>query len=344
MNRVVSSSVVACGIWAVIATAAPAAAATPQLSRTVATRGAPVTDYHDVLGGWADEPLDDALVVVVPGTDDTVYPRVDGIVGPRESLLVTHPESFGPIISGRSGAPLPILAPSYDSSRAVATANTLAVMKAFRGTDRVVVYTGYSQGSDALGDAAERAARRGWLNGHDEVLLVSDPRGPWGVKSLLSRTPFAGQAMAAFGVDDDGARDPAATGDVKVVQVIVRGDPIADPQWDPNRPVESAVVNAAGFVTIHAGHDEHGYAHVENLDHVSTMKSTDGDTTYEVYDTDHPLALAGAKIADAVGVHVGERELKAWDRAAEAFYPMQDPTAATADPKAKVVDAPRRRP
>ncbi|EGD55344.1 hypothetical protein SCNU_08801 [Gordonia neofelifaecis NRRL B-59395] len=332
-------SVAVCALCIGVAAPATVAATTPVFESTVATAGPAVDDYTDVLPRWVDGQLDDALVVVVPGTDDDRYPRVNGIVGGRDSAIVTYPESFWPVISGRSGR-LPFLAPTYDRSRDVAVANTLTVMEALQDADRVVVYTGYSQGSDALGNAAELAAARGLLGPDSTILLVSDPRGPWGVKSKLSDATLASGLLRVIGIVNDGARDPAATGDAEVVHVIIQGDPVVHAQWDWTRPVSSFVVDVAGFLAIHSDQGRYTYAHVENLEHVRTLTSEDGNSTYEIYDTYHPLVLLNAMILGAVGVRVSEAQLATWDRVAEAFYPTQEITAANADPKARVVEAP----
>lgn len=341
VKRAIATSAAACGLCVgLLLPMSPASAAAPVFDASVATPGTSFTGHVDVLGKWVDGPLDDAFVVVVPGTDDDRSPRIDGIVGDRESAIVTYPESFWPIISGKSGKLLPLFAPTYDASREVGRANSLAVMEALSGVDRTVVYTGFSQGSDALGNAAEQAAREGWLGAGDTILLVSDPRGPWGVKSQLDRVPLADQLLGLIGVTGDGARNPADTGDAEVVHVIVQGDPAAHLQWVWYRPIASAVVNAAGFIAIHSDTGPYTYAHLENLDHVKTLKSVDGNSTYEIYDTYHPLALLNAMIHRALGLSVSTRQLERWDRMAEAFYPTQEITADNADPRIGVVEAP----
>ncbi|WP_423131061.1 hypothetical protein [Gordonia malaquae] len=56
---------------------------------------------------------------------------------------------------------MPFFAPSYDESRDIAVDRNLQIMEAFQNADRVVVFTGFSQGAEALGNAAEIAADRG---------------------------------------------------------------------------------------------------------------------------------------------------------------------------------------
>ncbi|WP_226995657.1 PE-PPE domain-containing protein [Gordonia phthalatica] len=310
------------------------------VANQIAYDGPAVVSSHDVLGNYVPGANRDTLVVVVPGTDDDRSPRIDGLVAGRDSLIVDYPESFWPIISGKSGRALPFLAPTYNRSRTVAADNTLAVMKALTGSDRTVVYTGYSQGSDALGNAAEQGMRQGLLRGNSTILLVSDPRGPWGIKSRASEMPNVAPLLAPMGVNDDGVRDPAATGDEKVVQVILQGDPVAHAQWDPTRPAASALVEAAGFVAIHSGTGDTSYARLDEVDHVKTLRSRDGNTTYEVYDTYHPLALVPAMALESIGLRVSDRQMRDWDRRAEAFYPTQAITAENADPKVEVTEVP----
>ncbi|WP_211220583.1 PE-PPE domain-containing protein [Gordonia shandongensis] len=348
MRRTAATSIAACGI-ALSTAAGPALAATPAAvgdlvagSIVSAEQPAPA-GTHDSLVDILGDGVRESLVVVTPGTDDTRHPRIDGLVGERESYFVNYPESFAPIISGRSGRLLPFLAPSYDASATVAKDRNLEVMRALAAADTAVVYTGYSQGSDALGAAAEQAAAAGLLGPNDTVLLVSDPRGPWGVKSRLGRVPLVGAAMSVIGVTDDGARNPKDTGDARVVHVIVQGDPVADWQWNPYRPASSLLVNAAGFLAIHSGTGPYTYARLDTLEArapVRTLYSAEGNSEYRIYDTYHPLALLNAMIFDAVGVPVSEKTLDRWDRAADAFYPMRELTAETADPAVAVTAQP----
>ena len=337
MKRKLVTSAAACGIClGVVAPTTIAPAFASPVADGIAYDGPSVSSDHDVLGTYVPGADGDTLVVVVPGTNDDRSPRINGILAGRDSLIVNYPESFWPIISGKSGKLLPVLSPTYDKSRGIATDNTLTLMEALQGSDRVIVYTGYSQGSDALGNAAEQAAKNGLLGPDSTILLVSDPRGPWGVKSKLSHTPLATPLLALIGVTNDGARDPGDTGDTKVVHVIVQGDPVAHTQWDPLRPLSSVLVNAAGFVTIHSATGPNTYARLDNLEHTKTLVSEDGNSTYEIYDTYHPLALLNAMIFETFGLPVSQAQMEAWDRSAEAFYPTQEITADNADPKAKV--------
>lgn len=299
-------------------------------------------DDLDDLKLWVDdETRSGALVVVTPGTADTgLGERTAGLTGNRENWIVRYPESIWPVSSGTSGSLLPLFAPTYDHSRGKGVDANVAIMRALRDADRVVVYTGYSQGADALGNAAERAYRESLLDGNDLILLVSDPRGPWGLKPGLQKIPGTGMIMALVGAQNDGARDPGDAGGVQVVQVIVRGDPVANWQWDPLRPMSSLLVDAAGFITIHAGTGVHSYANLRGLTLDKKLYSADGNTTYEVYDTYHPLALLNLMIAEALGIPVSDDQLAAWDRQAERFYPLQDISPETAAPGVTVVKDP----
>lgn len=348
MKRKFATTAAVCGLCVgVVAPWTPAPMATAaeipfaDVDASTAINGPTLAAPNDLLPSLVPDADSTAHVVLVPGTDDTYSPRVNSLVAGRDLTVVQYPESFWPIIGGKSGK-LPFTAPTYNKSRDAGTANTLAVMEALQGADRVIVYTGYSQGSEALGNAAEQAAAQGLLGPNSTILLVSDPRGPWGIKSKMSQVPFATPLMGLIGVSNDGARNPADTGDAKVVHVIVQGDPVGHFQWRTLRPVSSLAVNAAGFLAIHSATGRGSYADLENLDQVATF--TSGNSTYQVYDTYHPLALLNAMIYEALGVPVSTEQLKAWDRAAEKFYPTQEITAKNADPKVTVTPADSRTP
>ncbi len=336
------------GVVATSAIAYPAAAdAWSDVEAGIAVDGQPIDgDHIDVLDayGWvAQDELADARIVVTPGTDDSgLSARIHGIVGARDTKIVQYPQAIWPVSTGQSGALLPFFAPTYDKSRDIAVDRNVEIMRALRGADRVIVYTGYSQGSEALGNAVEQASAQGLLDENTLILLTSDPRGPWGLKSGLQSMPGADIALAFVGVESNGARDPEDSGDTRVVQVIVKGDPVADWQWNPVRPVSSLLVNGAGFLTVHAGTGKYSYAHLENLDHEGTYYSAEGNTTYEVYDTYHPLALLRLATAEALGIDVPQTTLERWDRQAEQFYPTEEVSPETADPSVKVLrDDPR---
>ncbi|WP_078113512.1 PE-PPE domain-containing protein [Gordonia sp. IITR100] len=278
------------------------------------------------------------IVVVTPGTDDgTLFPRIKGLRAGRQVLVIEYPEALGPIVSGRSGAILPIFAPSYDASRDVAVENNLTVMRAFAEQTEgqpYIVYTGYSQGAEALGNAAEIAV--GQPNGIDvdnsTILLISDPRSPWGLKAWADNN-VVGSVFELFGAESNGARDPGDTGDdLPVVSVIVVGDPVANFQWRTLRPVSSLLVNAAGFIAIHSGLGEENYGNlIDYTTAPTTMKSRDGNTTYVVYQPKHhPLTLVAMILNDAVGIEPSEDDLERWDAVNNAFYPLVTPTASNA--------------
>ncbi|AVM01686.1 PE-PPE domain-containing protein [Gordonia iterans] len=317
------------------------------------------TPTNDLLAKVIDEDAGPAIVIVTPGTDDTgLHPRIDRIVGTRDAAYIKYPESFGPIIAGRSDAALglPFLAPGYVKSRTVAEQNNLAVMEALKDYGGVVVYTGYSQGAEALGNAAEQGKDE--LGPNTLILLVSDPRSPWGIKGWAKDLPFSDlwvtPGLGLLGVDNDGARDPGDTGEVNVVSVIMRGDPVADWQWKWHRPVSSLLVNGAGFLAIHSPGDG-PYGHLdcsENKQGVVLVRnegcapkiltSADGNTTYAIYDTYHPLALFNALLYDAVGIKYDTKDLERWNTYAEAFYPMEDVTEKGARDGVKVAAADSR--
>ncbi len=271
----------------------------------------------------------DTIVVVTPGTDDvTLTERIQPIIGTRETVIVNYPESFGPIIAGKSGT-LPFLAPTYDQSKNAAIAANLDIMQAFHdsGEHPLIVYTGFSQGADALGDAAEQAYADGLLDDKTMIILVSDPRGPWGIKSWVAGTPLLPELAGVIGVESNGARNPADTGNTEVTSVIIVGDPVGNFQWVWYRPVSSLIVDAAGFLTIHSGNGPETYANLDELGDPTVYQSADGNTTYEVYDAHHPLALLNAMVYDELGIPYTADDLDRWDQAAEAFYPIQEPTA-----------------
>lgn len=308
-------------------------------SAIVVERGA-APDRDPLLNTWLGEngigqtgaPV---LVVVTPGTDDDgLHPRVDGLVGGRDAAYIEYPESFFPVLSGKADVP-PFDAPTYQESRVVAEQQNLAVIRALRDYPGPVVYTGYSQGAEAVGNAIEQGDDAGLIGPNTLGLLVSDPRGPWGfkgwAKDMSASNEWMRPVFGAVGIDDNGARDPQDSGDAKVVSVAVQGDPVTDWQWQPERPAESLLVNLAGFMAIHStadgpygnlddGKDDQGRTVLLDAGEPTEMHS--GGTTYQVYDTYHPLALLSANVLDSVGIGYGDADLQRWDRQAEDFYPM----------------------
>ncbi|MDL9945661.1 hypothetical protein QSJ19_08690 [Gordonia sp. ABSL11-1] len=290
-------------------------------------------DFFDDLPG-------SATIVVTPGTDDTtLFPRIKPLITNRQALIVNYPQSFGPIIAGRSGKPF-FLAPSYTDSKATAVEQNLKVMAAFAtaGSDRppMVVYTGYSQGADAVGDAAEKAIAAGVFDvDKGRVVLVSDPRSPWGIKAWLADMPLLPQVASVVGIDSDDARNPANTGAADVMSVIIAGDPAANFQWRWDRPVSSLIVDAAGFWTIHLGNGPQSYATLDRTDEATMYRSVEGNTRYAVYDVGHPLALLNQWAHDELGLSYTADDVARWNRDAEAFYPMQRPGVDNAAVKVK---------
>lgn len=279
----------------------------------------------------------DVLIVVTPGTDDgTLYPRIRGFrAGDRPTYIIDYPEAIGPIISGRSGASLPIFAPSYDESRDIAVTQNLKAMHAFatqQGENPTVVYTGFSQGAEALGNAAEQAVASnadGTAIDVDKsyVLLISDPRSPWGLKAWAADHPAVAGLMELAGAESNGARDPQATGDLPVTSVIVVGDPVANFQWVWNRPVSSLLVDAAGFLTVHTGLGEQNYGNLIDYSQEPTvLHSADGNTTYLVYTPKHhPLTALAVLINTRLGIPFDDDDVARWDNVNNAFYPLQAP-------------------
>ena len=361
----IASAALACGLCAAVAVPSVVAPSVATASTTFGSAQSVVGDpvlasgtgapavwnaaapENLLLGQVLDESSGPAIVIVVPGTDDTgLHPRIDRLVGSRQTGIVQYPESFGPVITGKSDTflGLPFFAPSYLASRTAAETNILAAMRAFESYDGAVVYTGYSQGAEALGNAVEAAARQGTVLGPNSLaVLISDPRTPWGIKTWAGDLPLSGlwltPLLSVIGIDNNGARDPGASGDVQVISVIVAGDPVSNWQWTWYRPVSSLLVDAAGFLAIHSPGDG-PYGHLDgsaNADgHTlivggpTMLHSEDGHTAYAVYDTYHPLALMNAMLYDAVGIDYDDDDLARWDRYAQAFYPLSEPTAAHA--------------
>lgn len=301
---------------------------------------------HDEADWFVDDPRvgPDSIMVVSPGTDDaTLYTRIRGMRGGRHTMIVNYPQSLAPFVSGESGQ-LPPFAPSYDQSRATAVEHNLAAMRTLnRPGGPFTVYTGFSQGADAVGAAAERAHAEHQLpKDNSRVVLVSDPRSPWSVKSWAAARPGLASGLRTIGIDSDGARAPQDTGDEDVSSVIVVGDPAGDMQWRPDRPVSSALVDVAGFVSIHAGKGSSNYSNLDDMGRPEVMHSRRGNTTYVVYHPKHhPLTMMGEQVANTVGVRPGKRVLDDWDTRADGFYPLQTPSPDTADQRAPVIAGPR---
>ena len=120
-------------------------------------------------------PRDDGTVMVVtPGTDDgNLGERIKRTVGQRQTLIVAYPESLWPFVGGKS-SPVPPLADTYDTSKRIAINRNLAVMRKLAGAGMQVIYTGYSQGADALGNATEKAVAQGIDLSDSKIVLAAD--------------------------------------------------------------------------------------------------------------------------------------------------------------------------
>nr|WP_223205571.1 hypothetical protein [Gordonia jinghuaiqii] len=325
-----------------LGTIVPTALATTNVAEVVDALVESATVYDatqpdNVRDGFGGLP-EGTVMVLTPGTDDgTLIARNLPVIGDRTTLVVNYPQAFGPIIAGRSGKPS-LLSPSYDVSKAVAMEQNLAVMTAFAGMgdDRpFVVYTGFSQGADALGDAAEDAFETGLIPAESTaIILVSDPRNPWGIKAWLATTPVLPELAGLIGIESNGARDPRGTGDVEVTSIIIVGDPIGNFQWVWYRPATSAAVNVAGFLTIHSGNGSQTYGEIDSLGTPTLLTSR--NTTYAVYDAAHPFALLFQLVHDELGIPYSSDDFDKWDRLAEAYYPTHAPTPATAAPGVSV--------
>ena len=295
------------------------------------TRPATTPDY-------LSDVASDAVMVLTPGTDDTgLGLRTAILTAGRTTLVVNYPQSAGPLIAGTSGKPA-AQAPTYDQSKEIAVQGNLAVMEAFQGDPNVTyaVYTGYSQGADALGDAVERAVKNGTIDPTKSlVVLTSDPRGPWGVKQAFENHPVVEPFGTLFGANINGARDPGKTGDVEVRSIIASGDPIANWQWVWYRPISSMKVNMAGFKYCHSV--AACYGDLEQYGEPETFVSEDGNTTYLVYKSLHPLTLEKIAKAKERGVTPTQGQVDKWERESQEFYPMSMPSVSnSAVPVTKV--------
>ncbi len=295
--------------------------------------------------GWLTGPPFDvpaaALLVNTPGTDDTtLYRRIDPMRGGLDTVIVVYPQSLWPIISGNSGQWLPIFAPTYDQSVAVAVAHTLATMQGLQdASDKpYVVYSGYSQGADAVGEAAEQGYARGLLDpASTQVVLVSDPRSPWGIKQWARDNCLVSIVFSLVGATPDGARNPADTGDeLPVTSVIIDGDPVANFQWVWYRPITSLIVDAAGALAVHGLMGPENYSNLDQIEDKEFLYSRDGRTTYVVYHAQHPLTQLTQMVIGIVGIRLSETEVQQLDDFNNWFYPLQQPSPERAAPAAPV--------
>ena len=284
-----------------------------------------VTDGTDRANRFG--PRDDGTVMVVtPGTDDgNLGERIKRTVGQRKTLIVAYPESLWPFVGGKS-SPVPPLADTYDVSKSVAIDNNLAAMRTLAGTGAPVIYTGYSQGADALGNATEKALAQGIDLSDAKIVLAADVRSPWGIKAAAETIPGAPAVVKRFGITPDGARDPGRSAGADVTSTIIVGDPASDFQWQSRRPLESILVNGAGFITIHTGWGAQTYGNLEALGAPTELRSVDGTTRYQVYDARHPLALLRQMVYDRTGLPYTRADLKRWDAEGERFFATEAPT------------------
>ena len=289
---------------------------------------------------WLAE-SDTEMNIFVPGTGDTTFEsRTAGYAGERPSYAVNYPEAFGPVISGNTegiGAKVPIFAPSYNESVEIGTEATMDTFRTLRGengVDERITWEGFSQGARILGDSAEQAHAEGLLSENDQIILSSDPRGPWGIESRIHGTPM-GEVVRPI-VATEEARDPADIGeDAQVVSVVMTGDPVSNWQWDDRRPVSSLVVNAAGFAMVHSGTSDQSFENVFEpdaglADDARVFESEEGNTTYVVVETDHPMALAQAVVYDELQVPYSDSDTERWNQQWNQFYEIQTPTAQNA--------------
>lgn len=255
---------------------------------------------------YPDQP--DTPVVFVPGTgDDGFENRTAGHAGTRDAYAVNYPESFGVFVTGNHEGSR-FTAPTYDESAAIGTAATVETFREIRGGDDPyegpVIYNGYSQGSEILGNAAEQAYADGLLTAQDDIRLDSDPSGPWAIETRLEGTPVEPIA-AALGVTTDG-RDPADTGEeARVTSVIRTSDPVSNFQWQNDKPVESVAVNVAGFAMVHSGASEQNFDNAMEGDTWETAdryRSVEGNTEYVVIEDDHPFTLVETEALNTVGI------------------------------------------
>ena len=332
-----------CGICLAMSVNTAAAAALPPSAQGLIQSGV-VYDYTRpaTTPDYLSDVASDAVMVLTPGTDDTgLGPRTAILTADRTTLVVNYPQSAGPLIAGTSGKPA-VQAPTYDQSKEIAVQGNLAVMEAFQGDPNVTyaVYTAYSQGADALGDAVERAVKNGTIDPTKSlVVLTSDPRSPWGVKQAFENNPIVEPFGVLFGASINGARDPGKTGNVEVRSVIVSADPVANWQWVWYRPLSSLKVNLAGFTYCHSVAS--CYGDLEQYGTPETFKSVDGNTTYVVYKSLHPLTLEKISKAKANGNTPTQAQVDKWERESQAFFPMSMPSVSnSAVPITKVTTPP----
>lgn len=270
-------------------------------------------------------PEGNVIMILNNGTgDDKDGGWTESWIGNRQSYLVEYDQSFWPVVpSENPKAPwlarkVGMFAPTYITSKLGSIDNNLAVAKAIKDSGdtagKTYIWVGFSQGADGLGDSIEQAAELGYLDhdGTTKVVLISDPASPWGIKGWAKdETGIFGQIVTTLlGIDNNGSRDPAKTGDIEVTQIVVVGDSVTNFQWNPFRPVSSLIVGLTGWGTLHDGDnpwssnnlDKRTAENTLGLADVVYLYSVDGNTTYQIYDAPHPTAIFQAQMERDLGL------------------------------------------
>lgn len=269
----------------------------------------------------------DILFVVTPGTEDlNLTIRLGNLIGSNPVAIIEYDESFWPVMAGKSGAISPIFAPTFDASRRQAIMQNLRVMRALQDDDGVphVLYTGYSQGAVALGDAVEEAVEEGLLGERDYIYLTSDGRGPWGILPGLQALPFMELVLLLLGISPDGARNPADMAGVRVTDVIVTADSIANFQWKEDRVEESIFINILGYVVCHG--DPVCYGDLNQHGPPTYLESVEGDVTYEIYHSLHPVTMLYLRICSFLQLTCGDTGTAIVDWLAQSWYEIEVPS------------------
>lgn len=315
------------------ATAAVASMAIPVLLGSIAN-GATIEDLidegvvtevtktendRDVLG------IEDAIMILNNGTGANEGERwAESWVGTRQSYLVNYDQSFWPAVPTENpNAPwlarkVGLFAPTYITSKLGAIDNNLALAKAIKESGdtegKTYIWVGFSQGADTLGDSIEQGYALGYFD-HDgsfKAVIVSDPGSPWSIKGWAKDdTGIAGDIVTTLlGIDNNGSRDPAKTGNLDITQIVVVGDSVANFQWENNRPLSSLIVGLSGWATLHGGPNPWSSNNLDlrtaentaGLDAPVYFYSVEGNTTYQILDAPHPTAILQAQIEKDLGL------------------------------------------
>ncbi|WNM72516.1 hypothetical protein SEA_ARTORIAS_47 [Gordonia phage Artorias] len=330
---------------------------------------------RDVLGS-----IDDAIMILNNGTGaNKGEVWAESWVGTRQSYLVNYDQSFWPAVPTENpNAPwlarkVGLFAPTYITSKLGAIDNNLALAKAIKESGdtegKTYIWVGFSQGADTLGDSIEQGYALGYFD-HDgsfKAIIVSDPGSPWSIKGWAKDdTGIAGDIVTTLlGIDNNGSRDPAKTGNLDITQIVVVGDSVANFQWENNRPLSSLIVGLSGWATLHGGPNPWSSNNLDlrtaentaGLDAPVYFYSVEGNTTYQILDAPHPTAILQAQIERDLGIirdkngngtnedeFVG-RVMKL-DPKYQTWYEIEKPTAdnahvsVTADPARPVVTPP----